>query len=69
MTVQVRLFLKENVSHNRKFKAADIIAVVEETQLMAVPLKSTPYLQAHQLQPLPPGNPAPNNGQTFIQKE
>ncbi len=70
VTLQVRLFLEDSVSLNRIYNAADIIAVVENKTLTAVPVRTYIYRPIQSTQTLQADNPAPEaEGQNFPQRE
>lgn len=70
ITLQVRTFLKDGLSYDRKLNAADIIAVVEDVTPEAVVTKSRPRKQLLKLPPEPARKTAPaKNGQPHVPRE
>lgn len=67
VTLQVRLFKGGAVLHHRKYKAADVLAVMIEAPAPAVPGKAKPREQRGHA--LPAGSHQPGAGQTLVQRE
>ncbi len=70
ITLQVRTFLKEAISYNRKFNAADIIAVIGDETPEVVDVKSRPRKKLLLLPSELPHNTAPAKyGQDHVPRE
>ncbi len=70
VVLQVRLFTKESVMLNRKYDAADIIAVVEDQPKEVLHANAAPHKQLTRIPAVPARKTPPvQNGQPVIQRE
>lgn len=69
VALQVKMYINGEVTHNRKYMAADILAIVENQGQEAVPAKTPSHTKLPRLLPAHPRKPAATTGQTLVQKE
>jgi hypothetical protein len=68
--LQVRMYMNGEITHNRRYTAADILAVVENQAQEAAPAKTQPRKTLSRLLPEEPGKLATTiGGQVPIQRE
>ena len=70
VALQVRMYMNGEITHNRKYTAADILAVLENQAQEAAPAKTHPRKTLSRLLPAQPGKPATAaDWQAIVQRE